>query len=134
AGLIVLAGIVAANADLHESGGGKIEGGQQGLHFLEKPTVRAETRVPSGLRATDGEVHSRNPQQGGGRVDEVCAAAKAPRGIERKLSNSVCKLEEIAGVRVTVAERLDPRECDLRPRLAAHANERHQRAKQPRPA
>lgn len=84
------------------------------MHFLKRASGRAENRDPIGLGAADGEVQLRNSEQRRRRIYLDGAATKASGRIERKLSNSVRNLEEIADVRVAVTERLDPRDCYLR--------------------
>src|SRR5260370_16293972 len=125
-GSIIIAGVVASDADLDEIGGWNIYGPEHALlKYRKKAASGAKHHVSIGHRAADGEVQLRDSQQSRGRVDEVRAAAEATSGIKHCIwkvpqPKSGQYIFEVARIGVAIAKRLDSGELHLRPRLANH--------------
>ena len=125
AGLIILPGIVAADADFHQIGSGNLLArGNEALPLLgEAGNARTDRVGGLGLGAADGEIVLRNSQQRRRGIDEIGAAAEPAGRIFRRVRRAE-DLEEVSGIRVAVAEGLDGREDRLRGGLVAKWKER----------
>jgi hypothetical protein len=126
--------IVRIEAAAHPREGGGAAAGEEGLIFGDEAATHAVDVAVAGEGAADREIVVANAQDLRHRVDEIGAVREAAIGIDGGRRDAD-QPEEIAGIRIAVAEGDDPRHRLRRcgRRAQARRAERHgRRAKQPR--